>query len=232
MRYIILCGGYYGEGLPKQLREIGGEPIIARTIRLLRENGISNIALTSLNPIFDKFCVERIIHENYFGQGGRWLEAFPETKGETVYLFGDVIYSPEAIRQIIETEVDGIGFFASAPPFPKGYTKQWAEPFAFKVVNYFDFNDAVFVTKYLADKGYFKRDPISWELWQVIKGTPLNEIDYTNYCVINDYTCDADNENEFKRLCEVIKPKESNFERKCRVSMAESCFLDQGITQC
>ena len=26
--------------------------------------------------------------------------------------------------------------------------------------------------------------------------------------------------------------EESNFEHKCRVSMTESCFLDQGITQC
>ena len=26
----------------------------------------------------------------------------------------------------------------------------------------------------------------------VIKGTPLNKLDYTNYVRINDYTCDID----------------------------------------
>ena len=31
-----------------------------------------------------------------------------------------------------------------------------------------------------------------WELWQVIQATPLNHIDYSNYTVINDYTCDID----------------------------------------
>ena len=41
MRYIIMCGGDYPTWeVPRQLTEIKGEPIVARTIRLLRKNGI------------------------------------------------------------------------------------------------------------------------------------------------------------------------------------------------
>ena len=44
MRYIIMCGGRYQQWqTPRQLIKIRGEPIVARTIRLLRENGITDI---------------------------------------------------------------------------------------------------------------------------------------------------------------------------------------------
>ena len=37
----------------------------------------------------------------------------------------------------------------------------------------------------------------------------------------------------YKAICNVIKPvKKSNFQEKARMTMRESCYLDQGITQC
>ena len=77
-------------------------------------------------------------------------------------------------------------------PFSPKYTKPWAEPFAFKVEDTTRFFKAIEQTIELDKQGMFKRQPVSWELWQVIKGTPLNKVDYTNYTVINDYTCDVD----------------------------------------
>ena len=102
------------------------------------------------------------------------------------------MYSPEAIKTIVETNTKDIEFFASAPPFSKQYSKKWAEPFAFKVVNQKHLKTAIDKVIKLNEEKKFKRKPIAWELWQVIKGTKLNEIDYTNYTVINDYTCDVD----------------------------------------
>ena len=52
----------------------------------------------------------------------------------------------------------------------------------------------------LHKRNKFKRPPISWELWQLIKGTTLNEIDYTNYTAINDFTVDIDGEAEAKYM--------------------------------
>ena len=198
MKYIIMCGGTYEKWeTPRQLTEICGEPLIARTIRLLKEAGISDIAISSNNSVFEQFGVPVLKHDNrYVGYGsrnnGRWTDAFYPTEEPTCYLFGDVVYSPEAIRIIIETETDDIEFFASSPPFAPEYIKPWAEPFALKVVNTEHLKHAICITKQYADMGLFYRHPIMWELWQVIQATPLNHIDYGNYTVINDYTCDVD----------------------------------------
>ena len=75
---------------------------------------------------------------------------------------------------------------------------RWAEPFAFKVKDTEQFFNAIEVTKQFDEQGLFKRQPVSWELWQVIKRTPLNKVDYTNYVRINDYTCDIDEPKDIK----------------------------------
>ena len=65
MKYIIMCGGDYKKWKePKQIYELNGEPIVARTIRLLRECGIDDIAISSNNPVFEKFGVPVLSHIN------------------------------------------------------------------------------------------------------------------------------------------------------------------------
>ena len=204
MKYIIMCGGNYHTA-PKQLRIVNGEEIVKRTIRLLRENGVEDIAISSNNSIFRYFGVPVLQHKNTFGDGGHWVEGFYPYNDPVCYIFGDVVFSEEAIKEIVETETDNIEFFASAPPFAPKYFKQWAEPYAFKVVNTEYFQMAISMVIFMAEMGKFKREPIAWELWQVIKDTPINEIDYTNYHVINDWTCDCDDEEEYQKILEVIK---------------------------
>lgn len=199
MKYIIMCGGTYAKwDRPKHLTKLKGEPLVARTIRLLRENGITDIAISSNSELFEQFGVPVLKHENKYSLPleGRatspWLDAFYPMNEPVCYIFGDVVFSPEAIKTIVETQTDSIEFFASAKPLPKIYPKHWAEPFAFKVADTKLFFTAITTTKLYDKEGYFNRQPVSWELWQVIKNTPLNKVDYTNYTVINDYTCDID----------------------------------------
>ena len=204
MRYIIMAGGEYNEwNYPRQLSLIHGETLIGRTIRLLKENGVTEIAVSSNNKELRTMLrdmgvsVTFIVHKNdyisnYNDVIGSWVNCFCPIVEPTCFLFGDVVYSPEAIKKIVETETNSIEFFASAPPFAKNYCKEWAEPFAFKVFDTVYFKDCIQEVKKLQMQRKFKRSPIAWELWQVIKKTPLNEIDYTNYTVINDYTCDID----------------------------------------
>lgn len=205
MQYIIMCGGNYkGWDTPRQLTPINGEPIVARTIRLLRECGINNIAISSNNTEFDKFGVPLLQHDNQwevFGYNdsiGTWVNGFYPTDYPVCYIFGDVVFSKAAIKTIVDTETDDIEFFASAPPFSKDYHKQYAEPFAFKVVDTNHFWKCIDTFKEYKRLGYFNRDPMSWELWQIIKNTPINIINYHNYAVINDYTCDIDLANDVK----------------------------------
>ena len=111
-----------------------------------------------------------------------------------------MVFSPEAIKTIVETETDDIEFFASAPPFDKRYIKPWAEPFALKVWDQSHLKRAIKQTELFWHQGFYKRKPIMWELWQVIQGYPFNEIHYDTYVNINDYTCDVDSPEDLKRI--------------------------------
>lgn len=205
MKYIIMCGGQYDEwSTPRQLTKINGQPIVARTIRLLKQNRIADIAISATNNIFQQFRVPVLYHNNFwkvhgYNNGeGAWVNGFYLTNEPVCYLFGDVVFSPEAIQTIINIPTNDIEFFASSPPFAPDYFKQWAEPFAFKVTNTQHFKFAIQKTKEYKQKNYFNRDPIAWEFWQVIKNTPLNIIDYSNYVTINDYTCDIDSPSDIE----------------------------------
>ena len=201
-----MCGGTYPKWLaPRQLLEFMGEPIIARTIRLLRENGVDDIAISSMNTAFTRFGVPVLSHANsysaieYNNSTGYWCDAFYPTDEPTCYIFGDVVFSPEGIKKIVETETDDIIFFGSAPPFGNGYLKKWIEPFAFKVANTEHLKQAVEDVKRLDGQGRFARKPIAWEVWNVISRGPdgnVDWIDYGSYVHINDWTCDIDHPDE------------------------------------
>ena len=213
MKYVIMCGGRYRNWkYPKQLVRIGGEPLVVRTTRLLVENGVDkkDIMVTAHRDYateFMRYCDTVCINNAneydvkcYDNFTGFWCDCFYSMDEPCTYLCGDVVFSPDAIKKIIDTETDDMEFFASAPPFNSNYSKQWAEPFAFKVVNQEHLRSAQVKTKWLYRNGEFKRKPIAWEFWQVVKGTPLNEIDYTNYTVINDYTCDIDEPEDISKF--------------------------------
>lgn len=204
MKYIIMCGGEYRSEMPKHLIKIMGERIIERTVRLLRAYGVKDIAISTnsyyFNGISAQMCVPILVHDNDYIYGHEerhcWLKAFYPMTEPVCYIFGDVYFSEEAIRTIVQTETDSIEFFASAPPFDDKYMKTWAEPFAFKANDPKLFFEKIEECHRYDLEGKFHREAVSWELWQVIKGTKLDEIVYTNYTVINDYTCDIDDEVE------------------------------------
>lgn len=214
MKYIINCGGDYQYWkTPRQLTKICGEEVVARTIRLLREAGVDDIAISSNDTRFDAFGVPRLVHDNPFTVKddrtketvGLWVDGFCLTYGPACYLFGDVVFSPAAIRTIVKTETDDVEFFASWPPFSAMYPKKWAEPFAFKVADVEHFFRAIDDVRRFWDAGRWRRHPIAWELWQVVKtGQPTNRI-IRDYTVINDYTCDIDKPDDaeyFRKLFE------------------------------
>ena len=210
MQYIIMCGGQYDAWkVPRQLTKINGEPIVMRTIRLLRAAGVTDIAISSNDERFEACGVPVLRHDNKFAVHendveGTWADAFYPSDDPVCYIFGDVVFSPEAIETIVNTETDTVQFFASAPPFDPRYIKSWAEPFAFKVVDLKAFRDAVEFVRQFSRASFFDRLPISWELWQVIRHKPFNEIDYKSYVVVNDYTCDIDVPEDVARIKEAL----------------------------
>lgn len=203
MKYIIMCGGIYPQfDKPRQLTEVFGETLVARTIRLLRENGVDDIAISTTSDEFNDFGVEILRHDNkyHYTVNTDWLDAFYPTNDPACYIFGDVYFSPAAIQTIVNYKVDDVMFFASGPyAFGRGYIKDWSEPFAFKVEKPTEFQYCIELTKQYKEQGKFNRNPIAWELWQVIRNTTLNVI-RNNYCQINDYTCDIDEPEDAKRI--------------------------------
>lgn len=203
MKYIIMCGGEYKQfETPRQMSIVNGEEVVARTIRLLRENGITDIAISSNNPIFEKFGIPVLKHDNLYLVSkdnkeveGHWFNAFYPTDEPVCYIFGDVYFSPEAIKKIIETETDDIELFGSKKPFASNYFKTHEEPFALKVMNQKHLHESIEKTKEIDKLHLFWRKPIVWELFTVIKNAPLQtkrDQYTTDYVGISDYTVDID----------------------------------------
>ena len=213
MKYIIMCGGHYSAWeTPRQLTQICGEALIARTIRLLHDEGADDVMISTIGAYHDDFSgfgVPVIMHDNDFAVvdgecKGAWVHAFGPRIEPACYLMGDVCYSPEAIRTIVRAETDDVLFFASTPPFSPLYVKESAEPFAFKVVNQRRFRAAIDYVAASVNAGIFRRHPIAWELWQVLIGRNVREISYETIYAINDYTCDVDHPEDSKRIEDMI----------------------------
>lgn len=203
-KYIILSDGKSKEfKTPRQLSIINDEPIIKRTIRLLKENGIEDILITSHDKRFDNFGVARYepLYNDWdnIKKTGYWLSAFPiELLNEPVcFLFGDVYYSENAINMIVNTPTESTLFFCSYENKDKRYIKKHDEPLAYKVVDYKLFKKHINIVKGMKDKGECCREPIVWELYRSINGQDINVHEMTkNYVVINDESCDIDTTND------------------------------------
>ena len=202
MDYIIMCGGNYTQfETPKQLSVINGERLIDRTIRLLRENGIKDIYVSATNPIFDSVGVPRLVHDNTSlvwdnnkEVSGYWIDAYYPTEKPCVYLHGDVYYSENAIKTIVNLNPTINTFIGNALAKNKEY-KNWGEPFGWIVVNQKEFRSGIEKTKKLQDEGKLDRGyALSWELYRVLNGTDPNYmlIDDKNYLCIDDETIDID----------------------------------------
>ena len=201
MKYVILSDGTSKDfEIPRQLTKINDEPLIKRTIRLLKENGIKDILITSHDKRFDNLGVPRyepLYNDwDYISKTGYWLSAFPiELLNEPIcFLFGDVYYSENAIKTIVNTETLDLLFFCTYENKDKRYIKHHDEPLAYKVKDYETFKKHINIVKKMKDDGLCCREPIVWELYRSINGQDINVHKMTkNYIAINDESCDIDN---------------------------------------
>lgn len=212
MKYIIMCGGKYDSfETPKQLTEINGEALVERTIRLLKENGVEEIFISSNNPVFDKYG-ERLEHENTYEvidnkMYGYWLDAYYPMEEPCVYLHGDVYYSEKAIKTIVNYKTDKNIFIGNEVAKNKEH-QNWGEPFGWIINNQEIFRKGIDLCKYLQDIGRIKRDvAISWELYRLLNGLDVNIQDVLeeSYLTIADETDDIDYQYEIEKLRKKVK---------------------------
>ena len=230
MKYIIMCGGKYNNfDTPKQLTKINGEILVERTIRQLLKNGVKDIAISTNNPAFyylTQYDIEILRHNNKFVYSGVeetkdskycWLNAYYPTDDPCCYLHGDVYFSDEAIKTIVNTEVEDTMFFCTYDSSDgKTHPKNWKgrEPFAYKVQNQKVFRYAIKKLMQMVDNGEYEGQlpPISWHLYRYLNGydvkrdakeyTEVNNIFQTkgDYVVINDYTTDIDKKEDINNI--------------------------------
>ena len=203
MKYIIMCGGTYTAfEEPRQFIKINGERVIDRTVRLLKENGCE-VYITATDKRFDFCGVPRLEHRNNFVCKGNdeeltgyWLDAFYPNFADTdkvTYIFGDVYFTEDAIRTIVNYQTDGNVLFGTIDAKNVEH-ENWGEPFAYIVNDYPTFMAGVRAVKKMQDEGKLKRHPIVWELYRYLNGLDVNVqqvLDETYVC-IDDGTLDVD----------------------------------------
>ena len=198
--YIIMCGGYYEHFKEhKALSVIKGERLIDRTIRLLKQNGITDIYISANNDYFNDIGIPILRHTNTYEYKdgkihGYWLDAYYPTDESCVYLHGDVYYTENAIKEIINLKPKVNTFIGNEIARNKEH-KNWGEPFGWMVVNQKEFRDGIDKTKKLQDEGKLERGyAISWELYRVLNGLDPNKqyIKDETYLSIDDETIDID----------------------------------------
>lgn len=87
--------------VPKQMIPVDGEPILKRTIRLLKTMGVTDITVTVPEKgYFGNLGVEEIVGSSKH-EMGRFLNALKEN---AIYLYGDVFFSEDAIRKIVKND--------------------------------------------------------------------------------------------------------------------------------
>lgn len=217
MKYVLMCGGIYKKfNKPKQLLKVNGEVLVERTIRLLKENGITDISICTNGDDFDYLGLPILKQNNKYGtkEGMEnisseysWLNAFYDLKEPACYLYGDVWFTNNAIKTIINTKVDKTMFFCicDIQDGRKSINPKGREPIAYKVQDQKVFRKAINDLLKMVNNGLFKDKiaPFSWHLYRYLNGMDyllddwgeMNNIFSTkgDYVIIDDITTDVDN---------------------------------------
>ena len=168
MKYVIMADGYATRwnnylGIPKHLVIINGERLIDRTVRLLKENGIEDIIIMASD---DRYRIEgtQLIPQSVKEYEIERFD-FQFLNQEVCFMYGDVFYSEEAVKTIIEEDKGNFTYFGR---FTGSSIKEFGELFAIKVRDYERFKECC---KYIKDglkDGTFNRG-IGWETYKYLK---------------------------------------------------------------
>ncbi|MDP6523336.1 MAG: NTP transferase domain-containing protein [Kiritimatiellia bacterium] len=211
---LILCAGE-GEGwnnylgIPKQLIEINGETLLARTARLLKECGVGRVTIVTADErLAIKGCAvfepieRRWVAETLLSTRPLWDDC-------TVAFLGDVCYSPQAISQALAApeNVRVHGKLGRHPESSSGWGEIFVVSFRKRAAE--RIVDAARAAIRHAEKG--GRGKLC-QLYRALNGIPLDEhrVEGEIFHRIDDYTDDFDTPRDYERTIrvyeEVLKP--------------------------
>ncbi len=202
MKVLIFCAGgsakwgYY-LGIPKPLILLNKESILGRTLRLLKKLKVIDITIVATDPILkqpncDYFepASSRWFVETLISTEALWQE-------KTVVLMGDVFYTQEALKTILNTESKTMKFYGR-PGKSLFSHKAHGELFGIsfpKSDSALIHEHAQKVIKAAKSMGHGK----AWQFYRSIAGFELDEKKTEeNYFVeIDDFTDDFDTPEEY-----------------------------------
>ena len=189
MKYLIMASGEGKRwnnhlGIPKHLIEINGETLLERTTRLLKENGINDYVITGNDERYKKYG-------NLISQTDNdcEIDRFEKSEIPICYLYGDVYYTENAIKTIIETPAKDVLFFGSEE-----------EIFAVKVEDLDLFYQHKNRVKELYLSNKINRC-IGWEIYRSMHNIPFEQHIISNrYVKIIDDTDDIDYPEDYDKF--------------------------------
>lgn len=195
-KVIILAGGEAKRymGLPKQMVDICGEPLIHRICRQVVERGYGPIIATDNDTIIKYFIDLHRIHDTpmrfYSPDKGTvqygWMRTRPLWQKRVIMLWGDVIFSQATMDRIFDSK--GFCNFGSI---------RQAETFAW------GYDECDYDRLLLASEA---TDYIEWHFYRYLIGIPLETTGYDTeiFQDIKDYTTDIDYPLEYKSFLENV----------------------------
>ena len=187
MKYIIMADGKgtrwnnYND-ITKHFCVINGEPIILRTVRLLRENGIDDIIITSHNPSYNIEGAKRYEPLKNNEEIDRFT--YELINEEIVFLYGDTYYEEKTIQDIINAKTDKILFFGNDKSIV-----------AIKVIDYILFKSIIDKIKEMGIPGK------GWTVYQIINGLPFDSREVKdNFIYVGNNSIDVNTPGEYTYL--------------------------------
>lgn len=214
MRAVILADGHATRwndhlGIPKHLARVDGEPIIHRAVRLLREEGVTDVRVVAPpDPRYDgpNHATVRARHNPDWREADKFLSSQHEWSPteRTLVLYGDVYFTKQAIRTIVQHDRRDwtlYGRFGRSALTGGKYAEVFA--ITFHPQHHTEFRDALLETVRLHLAGVTDRCG-GWEAYRVMNGLRGREARHRSpqpklrrHVEINDWTDDFDRPEEY-----------------------------------
>jgi len=223
MRALIIAAGEgsrWGDylGIPKHLAKVDGEPILYRTVRLLKENGVSEIII--IGPMYMRYWVDDVnlfvpVKNPEYADADKFLssEMLWNATGRTITVFGDVFFSEEAMTKIVSCDRTTWTVFGR----PSG-SKFTGTPYGEIFAHSFFPNDILKHKECLeilvdAVKKKDAKKGSGWEHYKVMQGIRGRDIRRSkiiideNFVEIDDWTEDFDFPEDYDNFIKLWKKK-------------------------
>jgi hypothetical protein len=197
-RWLSSVQGTKFEGIPKQFITFRDKTLLERTVSLLNAHGVYDVWITSHNPQMEAPGARRYEPENNTHCLDKLHACKPiwdNTWGGTAFLYGDVVYSSDAIYKIITTQVkDKFLFFGRM--HISYYSNHYHEIFCKKIEDFEYLEECInWIKTYEPSYGG------GWELYRRMCGVELDQIrehkPYDHFITIDDATDDFDDYNHY-----------------------------------